>query len=316
MTTNFQRRAAFIGDDRKKVVLPISTPTSAIEVGDFVYWNGTAAISFLDITDQGTKAQNQAYARAGFVGVAMTRVAAGTTSGTVTVATEGQFRGTCTSGTYKVGDLIGPEGTGSGGNVGVSATTVVAVANASLAIGRVTLSGTTVTTLTYEITGTLTQLPPGGTALATDTIAESTPGSGVTIDGALLQDGGATFSGPVGVGAAVTITGALELGGTNKATIKGIYHSGTIAVTVPTIANDVAENVDSVDVDISSLTFAAAVGDAVIANPLAALPTDCLLVSAIISATDTVRVTFASKEAGAGVTGAAVNFSFLIFDLT
>ncbi len=69
-------------------------------------------------------------------------------------------------------------------------------------------------------------------------------------------------------------------------------------------------------VDISSLTFAAAVGDAVIANPLEALPTDCLLLGAYVSGTDTITVTFGSKEAGGGVTGANKNFSFLIFDLT
>lgn len=106
--------------------------------------------------------------------------------------------------------------------------------------------------------------------------------------------------------------GALYIGAeTEGAAIKGIYDSGTIAVTVPSITDpDCAK----VDVDISSLTFAAAVGDAVIARPSEALPTNCRLSGAWVSATDTIQVTFSSE--GGNVVGAAKNFKFLIFDLT
>lgn len=109
-----------------------------------------------------------------------------------------------------------------------------------------------------------------------------------------------------------TTTG-LSFGGTDKATIKGIYYSGTIVVAVPTIADAEA---DSVDVNLSALTFAPAVGDAVIAIPLEALPTSCLLNGAYVSATDHVIVSFGTLEGGSGVTGANKNFGFLIFDLT
>lgn len=143
-----------------------------------------------------------------------------------------------------------------------------------------------------------------GSSIETNTIAETTAASGVTVDGVLLKDAG------------IVATGTLQLGGTDKATVNGIYHSGTIAVSVPSIANDVAENVDTVTVDISALTFAAAVGDAVIANPLAALPANCALLGAFVSATDQITLSFGSIEGGAGVTGASTNFSFLIFDLT
>lgn len=89
--------------------------------------------------------------------------------------------------------------------------------------------------------------------------------------------------------------------------------SETVAVTVPTIAD--AES-DVAVVDVSAITFVPAVGDAVIAIPLVALPTDCLLNGAFVSAADEVTISFGTKEGGAGVTGAAKNFKFLFCDLT
>lgn len=111
----------------------------------------------------------------------------------------------------------------------------------------------------------------------------------------------------------VTIDGSIINGNTDGATVKGIYVSGTIAVAVPTIAD---AEIDEVAVDISAMTFAAAVGDAVIAIPLEALMTSAILCGAWVSATDQVTVSFAAKEGGAGVTGANKNFKFLILDLT
>lgn len=99
--------------------------------------------------------------------------------------------------------------------------------------------------------------------------------------------------------------------GTEGAVIKNIKYSGTIAVAVPSITDpDIAK----VDVDLSALTFAAAVGDAVIAIPLEALPTNARLQGAWVSATDTVQVTFGSE--GGNVVGANKNFAFLVIDLT
>lgn len=105
---------------------------------------------------------------------------------------------------------------------------------------------------------------------------------------------------------------------TDRVTIKGHYmNPAVIAVAVPTIANDAAENVDRVDVDVSAaFSIQPAVGDAVIAIPMAALPTDCVLLGAYVSATDHIIVTFGSIEGGGGVTGANVNFNFLVIDLT
>lgn len=90
--------------------------------------------------------------------------------------------------------------------------------------------------------------------------------------------------------------------------------SDTVTVAVPTIAD--AET-DVVEVDVSGgSTFQPVVGDAVIAIPLAALPTDCVLNGAYVTDTDKVTVSFAAKEGGSGVTGANRSFRFLYVDCT
>ena len=87
------------------------------------------------------------------------------------------------------------------------------------------------------------------------------------------------------------------------------YRSATIAVAVPTIAdNDTGE----VAVDTSAWEFAVAAGDGVIACPMEALPTDCSLGGAWASATDEITVTFTAQDGA--VTGANKNFQFIVFD--
>lgn len=90
--------------------------------------------------------------------------------------------------------------------------------------------------------------------------------------------------------------------------------SDTIAVAVPAIADAEIDEV-AVDIDAAS-AFKAQVGDAVVAIPMAALPTSCILAGAYVSAEHTITVSFAAKEGGSGVTGANVNFRFLVFDTT
>jgi hypothetical protein len=124
----------------------------------------------------------------------------------------------------------------------------------------------------------------------------------------------------------VTLTGTLVVPGTltqgsdttDRVAVKGIYMSpANVVVAVPTIANDAAENIDEVAVDVSgAFSMAPAVGDAVIAIPQEALPTDCVFLGAWVSATDQITVSFGTKEGGGGVTGANKNFKFLVFDLT
>ncbi len=88
--------------------------------------------------------------------------------------------------------------------------------------------------------------------------------------------------------------------------------SDTVVVAVPSITDpDCAK----VDVDVSGgSTFAPKVGDAVIAIPMEALPTNCRLSGAWINATDQVQITFSSE--GGNVTGANKNFRFLYLDGT
>lgn len=144
--------------------------------------------------------------------------------------------------------------------------------------------------------------------------------AGETITGDLSVTGNTTHTGTTLLSGLTTIAASLAAGAnaTDRATIKGFYmNPAVIAVAVPSIANDAAENVDSVAVDVSaSFAIQPAVGDAVIPIPMAALPTDCLLCGASVTATDEITVVFGSKEAGGGVTGANKNFNFLVIDLT
>lgn len=98
----------------------------------------------------------------------------------------------------------------------------------------------------------------------------------------------------------------------DRAAMKGIYLSATVAVTVPAITDpDIAK----VDVDVSAgLTMQPAVGDAVIAIPQEALPTNARLQGAWVNATDQVQITFGSE--GGNVSSGAKNFKFLVIDLT
>ncbi len=110
-------------------------------------------------------------------------------------------------------------------------------------------------------------------------------------------------------------TGVTKLGATaDRATIKGIYLSSAISVTVPTIA-DAKSDLVAVDVS-TAFTVQPAVGDAVTAIPQEALPTDCLLANAYVTDVDQVTVTFTTKEGGSGVTTAGKSFKFLLIDLT
>lgn len=90
--------------------------------------------------------------------------------------------------------------------------------------------------------------------------------------------------------------------------------SGTVTVAVPTIAD--AET-DTVEVDVASaFTASITVGSFVLAAPLAALPTDCLLAGAYVTDTDKISLTFTTKEGGSGVTGANKAFRFLVLKAT
>lgn len=82
----------------------------------------------------------------------------------------------------------------------------------------------------------------------------------------------------------------------------------SVSVTVPSITDpDIAK----VDVDVSSaFTASVTVNDFIIVNPTVALPTNCRFQGAIITATDTVTITYGSE--GGNVTGAAKAHNFLL----
>lgn len=96
------------------------------------------------------------------------------------------------------------------------------------------------------------------------------------------------------------------------ASAASMWLSDTIAVTVPSVTDpDIAK----VDVAVGAgSVFVPAVGDAVIAIPLEALPTNARLQGAWITAADTVQVVFGSESGN--VVGAAKNFRFLYIDCT
>lgn len=96
------------------------------------------------------------------------------------------------------------------------------------------------------------------------------------------------------------------------ATAPSMWLSDTVVTAVPSITDPDSA---SVDVDVSGgSTFAPKIGDAVIAIPLEALPTNCKLGAAWVTTTDTVQVNFTSV--GGNVTGANKNFRFLYIDTT
>lgn len=204
MGTSFVRRARFIGDERRLVNINVSSTgfATAIQPGDLVFSKSPTTdagtiISFVDLGDSGTKAQNQAAAVLGFVGVAQSR--GGTAGQSTQVATGGVFSFACTSGTYTFGQLVGPEGTGVAAAVGVSPTTLVGVTDAAHAIGRVVIGGTTVTTIQVE----LKSVVAGGTVPDTDIVATTLTLSGALVAATLestgntLVDGGLTVSGTI-----------------------------------------------------------------------------------------------------------------------
>ncbi len=138
----------------------------------------------------------------------------------------------------------------------------------------------------------------------------ATKGGGRTLEVGQLFDSGH----PLVVANPASFTATVAVGTSTEAgAIKGIYLTGVIAVTVPSITD---LDVQKVDVDISAdpLAFVAAVGDAVLALPQEALPTNARLANGSVIATDSIQVLFVSD--GGNVVGAAKNFKFLIFDLT
>lgn len=147
--------------------------------------------------------------------------------------------------------------------------------------------------------GSQTQMDFGGLDLVVNTIRQ-----GATAPG---QSGTA-------LGTSQTVqTLTVGSNATDRVAVKGIYMSpSNVAVSVPSITDpDIAR----VQVDVSgAFSMQPAVGDAVIAIPQEALPTNARLQGAWVYQTDGVEITFGSE--GGNVVGASKNFKFLVIDLT
>lgn len=157
--------------DKKQVLCP-ADGTVAISKGDLLYMSGGIVYPISNLSDSGTKLQNQRAAVSVFIGIAGRAKAADSTTTNIPVYTGGVFEFAATSATYNVGDLVGPQGTGSANAVGVSNTDLEAVASANAAIGKVVKKATSATRVQVRIL-------PGVLEVANDLF--SLQGSGGTV---------------------------------------------------------------------------------------------------------------------------------------
>ncbi|MBL9163343.1 MAG: hypothetical protein JNL18_11460 [Planctomycetaceae bacterium] len=118
--------------DTNPVMLQVASLT-VIEIGDFIYQSGGAALPASELADAGTEAANQEAFHDLFVGVAMQASPSGVAN-PIRVATSGVFEFDCLATTAEVGDLLGVDEDGAG--VELTNQLVAKVATANLAIGR------------------------------------------------------------------------------------------------------------------------------------------------------------------------------------
>ena len=232
-------------------------------------------------------------------GVAMAVISSGTNenltidakgSGTVTIA------GTST-GDITLGDNVAVTGKVTGTSTDAAALTVGANGATNPVVKVNANTGSVATGL--EITG----------AAAAAGVAIAAISSGTNEDMTVDAKG----SGSVDI--ATTSTGGIKVGtdSTDIVAVKGIYMSpSNVSVSVPSM-DDMDGGEVAVDVA-GAFSMAPAVGDAVIAIPQEALPTDCSLCGAWVNATDTITVSFTTQNGA--VTGASKNFKFVVIDVT
>ncbi len=118
--------------DTNPVRLPVDSAT-VIEIGDLVYLDTDDAKPASAQADGGSLAANQEALHDNFVGVAMQCSVNGETL-PIRIATTGVFEFDCASGTFELGELLGPV-ENIAGNV-LEDQIVTSVAAANLSIGR------------------------------------------------------------------------------------------------------------------------------------------------------------------------------------
>ena len=119
--------------DTNPVVAAVDADT-VIEIGDLVYLDADDAKPARLQADLGTKPLNQEFFTDHFLGVAMQRSRNGETT-PIRVATTGVFEYDCASGSFELGNLIGPSENAEGS--ALLNQQVEKVTPATLAIGRV-----------------------------------------------------------------------------------------------------------------------------------------------------------------------------------
>jgi hypothetical protein len=120
--------------DTNPVIAAVDEAT-VIEIGDLVYQEVDDARPASSQLDQGSEATNQELFVTSFLGVAMQRSRSGETT-PVRVATTGVFEFDCPSGTFELGDLVGPDENAAGD--ALLNQQVTQVTEGKLAVGRVT----------------------------------------------------------------------------------------------------------------------------------------------------------------------------------
>ena len=119
--------------DTNPVVAAVAAAT-VIEIGDLVWQDVDNVKPASALADRGGKAADQAALVHEFLGIAMQRSRAGDTA-PVRVAATGVFEMDCPSGTFELGDLVGPDGNST--NNGLLNQQVAKVSAPHVAIGRV-----------------------------------------------------------------------------------------------------------------------------------------------------------------------------------
>jgi hypothetical protein len=147
LQTSFNRYR--YGDTKPVVSLDIVSAT-VIEIGDMVFQDDSDSDNYKPASDIGaipgthaTLALAQEAFHDEFVGVSLSRSKDGDTNH-VRIATEGVFEFDCASATFKAGQYVGPDD--NAGGTALESQQVIAVADATKAIGQVEKDYTSATT--------------------------------------------------------------------------------------------------------------------------------------------------------------------------
>jgi hypothetical protein len=147
--------------DTNPVVAAVDS-AQVIEIGDLLWLNTDDARPASQQADQGTEDLNQQEFAKNFLGVAEQRSRSGDTD-PIRVATSGVFEYVCPSGTFEIGDLIGPSEASSG--TALEDQQVEGVTQYYHAIGRCARrQASAVTTVLVEIKSTVMHGGVAGTS--------------------------------------------------------------------------------------------------------------------------------------------------------